>query len=181
MKETDWVRFLFEQPFPDMPGRYFLYSNAGPYLAGVLIQRLTGGSLVDYLMPRLFEPLGIDRPEWEKDKQGYSFGAGGLQLTTTELARFGQMLLDGGKVEGRQVVPAGWMKKIYDTAITAGDSQEYSMLFWRGRYGSISATGRYGQYCTIVPEKNLVIAMNSMDEGDGNLLEYVWTYLYPYL
>ena len=181
MTETDWVRFLFERPLPDMPGRYFVYSNAGPYLAGILIQRLTGGSLTDYLMPRLFEPLGIGRPEWEKDRQGNTFGAGGLQLTTSEVARFGQMILDGGKVQGKQVVPLPWMKKVYDTTVTAGDSQEYGMLFWRGRYGSISATGRYGQYCTIVPEKQLVIAINSMDAGDDNLLEYVWTYLYPHL
>ena len=181
MKETDWVQFLFEQPMPDMPGRYFKYSNAGPYLLGVLIQRLTGQSLPEYLQPRLFEPLGIALPDWETDKMGNSFGAGGLQLTVSEVARFGQMLLDGGRVGNRQVVPPAWMKKVMDTTITAGENQEYGLLFWRGRYGSVSATGRYGQYCTIVPEKKLVIAMNSFNDTGENLLEYVWTYLYPHL
>ncbi|MDD6212586.1 MAG: serine hydrolase [Clostridiales bacterium] len=182
MKETDWVRFLLSRPMTSMPGREFKYSNAGPYLAGVLLERLTGESLTDYLMPRLFEPLGIQRPFWETDPMGRTFGAGGLHLKTSEVARFGQLYLQQGQWEGKQVIPKDWVKKVWRTIIpTVEEMQDYSLLFWRSRHDSISAVGRFGQYCTIVPEKNLVIAINSDDPQDSNLLEYVWTYLYPYL
>ena len=153
MKETDWVQFLFDQPLPDFPGRYFKYTNAGPYLLGVMIQRLTGLSLTDYLMPRLFGPLGIARPVWGCDPQGQVFGAGGLEITPTELSRFGQTILDGGRWKGEQIIPKSWMKKVWDTTISTEEGQQdYSMLFWRGRHDSLSAVGRYGQYCTMGPE-----------------------------
>lgn len=182
MTETDWVRFTLSRPVPEAPGTGFRYSNAGPYLAGVLIQRLAGMSLVDYLMPRLFDPLGMPRPEWDTDPMGQTFGAGGLRISTTEVARFGQLYLQRGRWNGRQIVPASWIRLVERSEIPAGeDGQSYSLLFWRGRHDSLSAVGRYGQYCTIVPEKNLVVAIRSMDRSDSNILEYVWTYLYPHL
>ena len=74
------------------------------------------------------------------------------------------------------------MKKVRDVTIYAEEGEQaYGMLFWRGRYDSLSAVGRYGQYGTIVPEKDLVVAVNSFNETGDSLLEYVWTYLYPYL
>ncbi|MCD8010572.1 MAG: beta-lactamase family protein [Lachnospiraceae bacterium] len=178
MKERDWVRFALNRPVPERPGTVFCYSNLGPYLMGVILERLTGMSLTDYLMPRLFEPLGIPHPAWDKDPLGQTFGAGGLYLTTTELARFGQLYLQRGLWEGRQVIPASWIRLVERTEVTSEDGESYSLLFWRGRHDSLCAVGRYGQYCVIVPEKNLVVAMNSMDEEDSHLLEYVWSYLY---
>ena len=80
LKERDWVRSCLAQPFPYAPGEKFLYNNAGPYLAGVLVQRRAGCTLDKYLTPRLFEPLGIVAPTWETDTLCYSFGAGGLFL-----------------------------------------------------------------------------------------------------
>ena len=67
MTEKDWVKYVLRAPVIHKPGTVFQYNNAGPYLLGILIQRKTGMSLVDYLMPRLFEPLGIPRPQDEKD------------------------------------------------------------------------------------------------------------------
>ena len=182
MKETDWVKFVLSRPMKEMPGTGFRYSNAGPYLAGVLMERLTGQKLADYLMPRLFEPLGIERPQWDEDPMGQTFAAGGLWLKTSDLAKFGQTYLDQGMWQGNRVIPRSWIRTVDRTTIlTTEEQQNYSMLFWRSRHDSISAVGRHGQYCTIVPEKNLVIAMNGFNEQDDNLLEYVWTYLYPSL
>ena len=183
MKETDWVSFILSRPMPDRPGLYFKYSNAGPYLAGVLIERLTGEKLPAWLMPRLFEPLGITpEPAWDRDPLGNTFGAGGLYLTTTEISRFGQLILQNGLWEGERILSKSWMKMLNDTHISTDEGkQDYSLLFWRGRNDSLSAVGRFGQYCTVVPEKDLVIAINSYDTSEENLLEYVWTYLYPSL
>jgi len=79
-KEKNWVRWTLAQPFSDRPGTKFRYSNVGPYLAGIIVQRRAGCNLVDYLMPRVFEPLDILRPTWECDPEGNTFGAGGLML-----------------------------------------------------------------------------------------------------
>ncbi len=173
MKEKDWVKFALSRPFDCMPGTEFKYSNVGPYLAGVLVQRLSGQSLPEYLAPRLFAPLGIETPEWDKDPMGNTFGAGGLWLRTSDLAKFGLLFLRQGRADGLQVLPEGWTKKVDRTMVlTTEEQQNYSLGFWRCRHDSISAVGRHGQYCTIVPEKDLVIAMNGYNEQDENLLEY---------
>lgn len=96
MVEKDWVKFVLNAKVVHEPGTVFQYNNAGPYLLGILVQRKTGMSLVDYLMPRLFEPLGIARPECEKDPLGNTFGAGGLQLNVSEFAKLGLLYLQRG-------------------------------------------------------------------------------------
>lgn len=105
LQEEDWVRYALSLPFEYAPGEKFVYNNVGPYLAGVLVQRRSGCDLVSYLTPRLFAPMGIQRPTWETDPQGFTFGAGGLFLCVTELLKFGRLLLQKGPV-GRQAVGA---------------------------------------------------------------------------
>lgn len=100
----DFVKFALSRPFPYAPGSHFHYNNVGPYLAGILIQRLTGMNLVDYLMPRLFTPLGIARPHWETDPQGFTFGAGGLEISLSELFAFIKLYYDGGCHAGKQLL-----------------------------------------------------------------------------
>jgi len=182
LTEKDWVKYVLAQPFDREPGTTFQYSNTGPYLAGIILEKLTGMSLVDYLMPRLFDPLEIPRPEWEVDPDGHIFGAGGMWLSSTEVSRFGQLYLQNGIWEGKQVLPKGWVQKVEQTVIPVGKGKrDYSLLFWRSRHDSYSAVGKFGQYCTILKEKNAVIVINSDDRDDNNFLEYVWTYLYPTL
>ena len=182
LKETDWTSYVLSVPFSDHPGRVFMYSNTGPYLISRIIEEKTGGSLTDYLMPRLFEPLDIPRPEWEEDPEGHIFGAGGMVLSSSEVMRFGQLYLQQGVWNGKQILPDGWVRKVERTAIPTnrGDG-EYSLLFWKSRNDTYSAVGKFGQYCTICPEKDAVIVINALDKDDPNLLEYVWTYLYPYI
>ncbi len=182
LKETDWTSYVLSVPFSDHPGRVFMYSNTGPYLISRIIEEKTGGSLTDYLMPRLFEPLDIPRPEWEEDPEGHIFGAGGMVLSSSEVMRFGQLYLQQGVWNGKQILPEGWVRKVERTAIPTnrGDG-EYSLLFWKSRNDTYSAVGKFGQYCTICPKKDAVIVINALDKDDPNLLEYVWTYLYPYI
>ncbi len=92
-EQEDWVKMSLAFPFTCRPGTRFFYSNIGPYLAGVLVQRRAGCDLVSYLMPRFFAPLGIHRPTWETDPLGYTFGAGGLFLTLSELHKLGVLYL----------------------------------------------------------------------------------------
>ena len=171
MIEKDWVKYVLRAPVIHKPGTVFQYNNAGPYLLGILIQRKTGMSLVDYLMPRLFEPLGIPRPQDEKDPLGNTFGAGGLQLNVSELAKLGLLYLQKGQWQGRQLIPASWVEEASRSFIISdqGDSEigtDYGYLFWIMPEGMFRADGKYGQYCIVVPKKNAVIAINSMQIED---------------
>ena len=128
-------------------------------------------SLVDYLMPRLFEPLGIPRPQDEKDPLGNTFGAGGLQLNVSELAKLGLLYLQKGQWQGRQLIPASWVEEASRSFIISdqGDGEigtDYGYLFWIMPDGMFRADGKYGQYCIVVPKKNAVIAINSMQIED---------------
>lgn len=187
MTEKDWVKYVLRAPVIHKPGTVFQYNNAGPYLLGILIQRKTGMSLVDYLMPRLFEPLGIPRPQDEKDPLGNTFGAGGLQLNVSELAKLGLLYLQKGQWQGRQLIPASWVEEASRSFIISdqGDGEigtDYGYLFWIMPEGMFRADGKYGQYCIVVPKKNAVIAINSMQiEGEKKVLRAAVKTLLPLL
>ena len=105
-----------------------------------------------------------------------------MVLSSSEVMRFGQLYLQQGVWNGKQILPDGWVRKVERTAIPTGrGGGEYSLLFWKSRNDTYSAVGKFGQYCTICPEKDAVIVINALDKDDPNLLEYVWTYLYPYI
>lgn len=167
--ETDWVRLALSFPFADPPGTRFVYSNVGPYLAGVLVQRRAGMNLVDYLMPRLFEPLGILRPTWETDPQGMTFGAGGLMLTADELHRFGQMCLEDGCWQGRRLVPGDWLRACMSRQAENGTPHGYGYLFWSGPGDAFRADGMYGQLSIIDRKKDAVVTV-LCENRDGKAL-----------
>ena len=172
MQETDWVRYSLAQPFDHAPDTHFQYNNAGPYLAGVLVQRRAGCTLDKYLTPRLFAPLGIVAPTWETDPMGYSFGAGGLFLCVSELLRFGELLLNGGKWGGKQLIPEEYVKEAGKKQVENG-ADGYGYLFWRGAHNSFRADGKYGQFAVVLPDDNAVLAVNAESRDQTKLLNFL--------
>ena len=166
--EKDWVSYVCSCPVVHQPGTVFQYNNAGPYLLGVIIQRVTGKDLIDYLMPRLFEPLEIARPCAEKCPMGYVFGAGGIKLNIRELGRFGQLYLQKGMWKKRQIISGKWIEQSASVksypAIDDSRCGGYGYLFWINSDGSYMAKGKGGQFCIIVPEKKAVVSINSNAE-----------------
>ena len=176
-EEDDWVKMCLAFPLVNVPGTKFLYSNVGPYLAGVLVQRRAGCDLASYLTPRLFDHLGIRRPTWETDPQGYTFGAGGLFLTLSELHTFGLFCLHKGKWNGRQLLSADWIE---ECAKKQGPGP-YGYLFWRGEYNSFRADGKFCQLSIIFPDKNAVISMVSECRDSDTLMKAIYEELCPQL
>ena len=179
LQETDWVRYCLSRPFPYEPGKRFVYNNAGPYLAGILVQRRCGCNLADYLYPRLFQPLGIRRTCWEPDPQGNTFGAGGLFLGVSELARFGQLLLQDGNWDGHQLIPADYIREASSVQVDNG-SFGYGYLFWRGPWDSYRADGKYGQLAIVLKKENAVIAVNA-ESRDPQMMERCMNVIMPQL
>lgn len=173
LREDDWVRYCLAQPFSAQPGEVFRYSNVGPYLAGILVQRRCGCNLVQYLMPRLFAPLGIRLPTWETDPQGQTFGAGGLFLCATELSLFGELLLQKGMWQGRSLVPAEYLEEATKKQVENG-GEGYGYLFWRGPRNSYRADGKYGQFAIVLPEDNAVLTINAECRNASGLLQHLF-------
>lgn len=186
--EPDWVKYVLRQPVDYKPGTKFLYNNAGPYLLGVLIQRKTGMSLIDYLMPRLFEPLNISKPEISHCPMGYDFGAGGLILTVEDLAKIGQLYLDQGVWGGKQLIRREWVEQSCKPYIrsdndasaangaiyTEGDlGSYYGYLFWIVNDDVYAARGKFGQYCIICKSKQAVISALSDEKKDHRLIMWL--------
>lgn len=176
-QEDDWVKMCLAIPFDYEPGTHFVYNNVGPYLAGILVQRRAHCNLVSYLTPRLFAPLGIKHPTWEEDRQGLTFGAGGLMLTLSELHRFGQFYLNEGEWDGKPLLSKEWIKE----STSPADAPNYGYLFWRGKYNSYRADGKFSQISMILPEKEAVITFVSECRDAEGLLNAVYDELCPQL
>lgn len=175
--EHNWVKLALAQPFTYEPGTRFVYNNVGPYLAGILVQRRTGCDLVHYLMPRLFEPMGIQLPTWESDPYGNTFGAGGLFLNMDELHKLGLLYLQKGRWQGKQLVPEDWVRESAKKQVENG-SYGYGYLFWGGEHGSFRADGKYGQFSIIMGDKNAAVTVVAESREADKLLKAVFEHIY---
>ncbi|GAA1894630.1 serine hydrolase domain-containing protein [Lapillicoccus jejuensis] len=174
---------------PDEPvGTLHTYHNTCTYLAGLVVQERCGTGLLEYLTPRLLEPLGIGPGHWHGDGQGHELGFTGLHQRTEDVARLGLLLLQDGVWEGRRVLPEGWVALMTrehvanDTDPTRGPDwrQGYGYQVWRSRHG-YRGDGAYGQFCLVVPEADLVVATTAATEDMQGVLDVLWERLLPAL
>jgi len=186
-----WVNTFFEIPILHQPGTKFLYNSAATFMLSAIVQKVTGQKIIDYLKPRLFDPLGIAGADWEVNPEGINVGGWGLRLKTEDMAKFGQLFLQKGKWNGKQILPASWveeastMKIMQDPNATQGkrDSsdwlQGYCYQMWRSRNNSYRADGAFGQYILVFPEKDAVIAITSETPDMQAEFNLIWAHLYP--
>ena len=111
-EETDWVQAFLAHPVVHKPGTFYLYNSLGTYMLSAIVQKVTGEKVVDYLDTRLFQPLHIDKPKWDESPQGINCGGWGLYLKTEDLAKMGQLLLQQGEWNGKQIIPAEWVSEM---------------------------------------------------------------------
>ena len=156
----NYVETFMKAPFRKKD-RGFLYSNNDVHILAALIQKLSGERLDDYLMPRLFAPLGIDKPQWETDEKGDCIGGTGGYLKLRDLTKICRCYADGGKYEGRQVIPEEWTKEATKLQVALSDRANedgYGYLFWTYK-GTFSMNGMYGQIITYFPQYDAVVSM----------------------
>jgi CubicO group peptidase (beta-lactamase class C family) len=169
------------------PGTVFVYNSGATYMLSAIVQRLTGERLLDYLRPRLFEPLGASEATWQVSSEGITTGGWGLSLNTESLASFGQLLLQRGAWEGKQLVPAEWFEAATSRQVP-NDSEEnpdwhqgYGFQFWRGRHNTYRGDGAFGQFCLIFPEYDAALIITSATFDMQAVLNTVWDHLLPVL
>ena len=191
--QPDWIRGFLKTPIEYAPGTKFLYNTLATYMLSAIVQKATGQSLIDYLEPRLFKPLGISGVDWEYDSKGINTGGWGIRVKTEDMAKLGLTYLNGGKYNGKQIISNAWVKEATQKHIDQNpeasqakkDSsdwiQGYGYQFWRCRNGAFRADGAYGQYIVMMPEQDavVVITSESMDLQDD--LNMIWQHLLPAL
>jgi len=187
----DWIKIFFATPIVNKPGSVFLYNSMATYMLSAIVQKVTGQKIIDYLKPRLFEPLGIKGMDWEIDPTGINVGGWGFRIKTEDIARFAQLYLQKGKWNGKQILPATWVEEATTFKIDnapgmsqiSKDSsdwrQGYCYQFWRSRHNSFRGDGAFGQYALVLPEQDAVIAITSETPDMQGELNLVWKYLLP--
>jgi CubicO group peptidase (beta-lactamase class C family) len=184
--ETEsWTKLFLAHAVPFKPGTHFLYNTPATYMQSAMVQKATGETVLDYLRPRLFEPLGIEEPTWETSPQGITAGGFGLSIRTEDIAKFGQLYLRKGKWQGKQLVPAEWIEAATAAQTSNGSNpksdweQGYGYQFWRCRNGIYRGDGAFGQYCIVMPKQDAVVAITSGVKDMQGVLNLVWDKLLP--
>jgi hypothetical protein len=186
MLSENWVKMVLQLPVEYEPGTRFVYNSGASYLLSAIVQKVTGGlTLLEYLQPRLFEPLGIEGATWETCPRGINAGGWGLSLTTEDIAKFGQLYLQKGSWNGRRLLSEDWVTRATSAHISNGDdpasdwTQGYGYQFWRCRHDAYRGDGMFGQYCIVLPEHHAVIAITAAVHDMQAVLDAVWDHLLP--
>src|SRR5438309_10018930 len=183
--DGNWVKAFLALPVEHPPGTHFVYNSAASYMLSAIVQQLTGITLLEYLRPRLFGPLGIEGATWETCPRGINKGGWGLSVKTEDIARFGQLYLQKGQWKGRQLVPESWVAEATSKQISNGTgetsdwTQGYGYQFWRCRHGAYRGDGAFGQYCLVMPQQDAVLAITSGVGDMQAVLNAVWDHLLP--
>jgi CubicO group peptidase (beta-lactamase class C family) len=185
--QTDFAEpvrgFLLHAPEHE-PGSWFAYNQPANYTVAAILQRAAGTDLVSYLRPRLFDPLGIPPVSWQEYPTGRALGFSGLHATTESIAKLGLLHLQDGAWEGEQLLPEGWAAEVRTNRVSTAReanpdwAQGYGYQVWMARHG-YRGDGAYGQFMMILPEQDVVIAINSAEEDMQAVVDAAWTHLLP--
>ncbi len=189
----DWVKAMLHNKIDREPGTGFKYDSGATHLLAAIVEKVSGRPMMDFLRERLFDPLGMRSPWSTVSPTGVACGGWGMNMTTRDLARFGQFLLQEGRWGDRQLLSREWVRLatgrqtwsggivVHSKTIGSGSdwNQGYGFQFWRCRHDAYRADGAAGQYTIVMPEQDAVVSINA---GLGNMqreLDLVWKYLLP--
>jgi CubicO group peptidase (beta-lactamase class C family) len=183
----DAVKQFLAIPVAHKPGTHFVYNTPGSFILSAIVQKATGQSALEYLKPRLFDPLGIDAPQWDAGKSGINLGGFGLHIRTEDIAKFGLLYLREGEWNGKKLLTKEWVKAASTRQTSNGSNpksdwdQGYGYQFWRCRNGAFRGDGAFGQYCVVMPSEKTVVAITSGVRDMQKVLDVTWDNLLPAL
>ena len=153
----DWVQGFLESELQFDPGTKFIYNSAATYMLAAVVRKTTGQNVIDYLQDRIFRPIGIKAEKWDSCTQGTNIGGWGFWLRTEDLLRFGRLLLNNGRWNGRQLIPENYVKEATSFQIDNSVNEQpdwklgYGYQFWRTSFNSYRGDGACGQYIVVMP------------------------------
>ncbi len=189
----DWVRDYLRQKRDREPGTFFVYESAATNTVSAILQKATGRPLPDYVQEKLFDPMQIPRPRWDRMSNGVPMGGAGLHLRTGDLAKIGDLLLAGGRYGGVQLVPETYVRTASSNLIRTDNlprikdnSCGYGLALWQNSTEGYRADGYNGQFVIVLERLRAVITMTSytpgyMDVKQQLALDTIWDSLYVQL
>ncbi|MDR7159168.1 serine hydrolase [Arthrobacter sp. BE255] len=181
---TNALRGFLLTPQDSDPGTIFAYNQPCTLALAAILQEISGQSLVEFLRPRLFDPLGIGEVAWLSDDSGRQLGFSGMFAQTDAIARLGQFYLQRGRWDGRQLLSASWIdqatsKQVSTETLDHPDWQQgYGFQLWMSRHG-YRGDGVYGQFCVVLPEHDAVLAFTGQSLDMDKVLALAWEHLVP--
>ncbi|MDR3191567.1 MAG: beta-lactamase family protein [Treponema sp.] len=191
VKDPDWARTFYTARPSHRSGTVFNYDTSGTVALNALVEKLSGQNLLDYLRPRLLDPLGFSPGVWCVERpEGGAWGGSGLVCSVHELARFGLFLLHRGNWQGRQLVSASYMAEatspLIDNRVSTSTPETqfgYGYQIWCTRHGGYGAYGMGSQLAVCLPEKDILLVTTadtqSIQGGHDIILDAFWTGVYP--
>ena len=190
---ANWAKTFLDTPVDFEPGTNYVYNTSATYMLSAIVTKTTGKTALEFLRPRILEPLKIEGADWEVSPQGINSGGVGLRVRTEDIASFSQLYLNKGKWNGKQLVPASWVEASsqsywdFKTNPFGGSSpkekddwqQGYGYQFWRTKHNGFRSDGLYGQFGIILPDENLVVAITEESFKTQQTLDFVWDILLP--
>ncbi len=182
--QKDWIANFMGATFILPPNTKFNYISENTFMLSAIISRVTGMSVVDYLYPRIFEPLGIEKPFWEMDGAGNNAGGWGLYMKSEDLAKFFLPYIHNGKwIDGTQIVPEIWVKEATRKQVNSvrdgyiDNMEGYGYQFWRNPIANSSrADGLFGQRCFLFPDYDALVVLNCGEAEDYKVMKVFWKY-----
>ena len=191
----DWARRVIAYGCDHAPGAHFHYNSMNTYLVSCMVQKVTGQTVRDYLVPRLFEPLGMmnqdgSAPKWDCSPDGVNVGGWGLWLSCAQIAPFGQCLLQKGLWDGRQILPREWLDLATTFRIDNGNGEHehdhdwnmgYGYQFWMcrtdheaGQTPRYRGDGMFSQFCIVDEKRDMVVCCVSCVGDIGKALTLIY-------
>ena len=176
-------QFLDSAWYADPDDGEWRYISECTYMVCACIRRATGMSVLSFLTPRLFEPLGFDRvPYWETDSEGIEAGGWGLYLTTEELAKIALCVFQDGEFNGKQVIPADYIR---EATRKQSDPERYSEVDNRNGYGyffwqngvvpnSYRMDGMFSQFAVMFSDYNAIVVITSCEIEEQKSRDCLW-------
>jgi CubicO group peptidase (beta-lactamase class C family) len=176
--QPDWTKFALDSPMIGQPGARLIYGGANPLILGGILDSVVGDRVEWFAEDALFAPLGIDQYRIYLDPIGVPYMGGGMYLRPRDMLKIGQMYLDDGRWNGRQVLSKSWVTESFgkygQLEPLDRNGNQYGYLWWHETYdiggrriSSVEARGNGGQYIFVIPELNAVVVITSGNYRGG--------------
>ena len=178
----EWIRTFLSKPVK-APGTQYAYDSMVSYMLAAVVQKVTGKKLTEYLQERVFTPMNVTEWAWEESPEGVNTGGWGVHIQPESLAKFGQLILNEGRWEGKQLVSAEWIREMCKKHRETG-REVYGYHIWHcgGHDGAVRADGALGQYVISVLDKDMVVVMTEATLGNGrDQRRLIWDVLLPHI
>ena len=190
VSDSNWIKTFFTTQPTHKSGTVFKYDTSGTVALTALVEKISGQSLVEYLRPRLFDPLGFNPATWCVERpEGGSWGGSGLLACIHDLASFGLFLMNRGNWEGKQLLSSSYIAEacspLIDNRVAVSGTEMcfgYGYQIWQTRHNGFSANGMGSQLAVCLPEKDLLLVTTadtqSITRGSDIILEAFFKNIY---